>query len=66
MYNNDAINYENDNLTSSPQIQGGILNNYKKVTGQTLKDMMEGDYWRANRDIKHQAAHFFNHVTSNE
>ena len=61
-HHNDAINYESENLS----IQGGILNNYKKVTGQTLKDMMEGDYWRANRDMKHQAAGFFNAVTSNE
>lgn len=28
--------------------------------------MVEGDYWRANKDIQHNAANFFNHVTSNE
>lgn len=28
--------------------------------------MLEGDYWRSNKDISIQAAKFFNHVTSNE
>ena len=62
---NDGINYENENLTSM-KLEGGILNNYKRVTGETVRDMMEGDYWRANRDMKMQVAEFFNHVTSNE
>lgn len=65
MYENDGINYLGENL-SNVHVEGGILNNYKRVTGQTVKDMLEGDYWRAQRDIHRNAAEFFNHVSKNE
>ena len=42
------------------------MQNYKKVAGQTLEDVMEGDYWRANKDYMHKAANFFNASTMTE
>jgi len=42
------------------------MQNYRKIAGQKIEDMVEGDYWNANRDIAKQAAKFFNIVTSNE
>lgn len=63
LHKHDAVTYGEGN---QQQMQGGILNNYRKVTGTTVEDALEGDYWRANRDIQHQAAKFFNHVSSSE
>lgn len=64
MYENDEIGP--DGTQFNPSIEGGILQNYKKIAGQTLEDMVEGDYWRANRDLQHKAAHLFNKVSANE
>ena len=51
---------------SGLDIEGGILQNYKKVSGQTVEEIMEGDFFRAKRDLQKSAANFFNLSTSNE
>ena len=39
--------------TNGPDIEGGVLNNIHNIMGQTVEDVLEGDYWRANKDLKY-------------
>jgi len=66
LYNKDSVEYGEKGTQSGLNVEGGILQNYRKVAGQTSRDMMEGDFWRANQDVSRQAAKYFNIVTSNE
>jgi len=43
-------------------VHGGILNNYRKVSGHSVEDMLEGDYWRHKKDIAFKASKMFTHV----
>jgi restriction endonuclease Mrr len=40
-------------------VNGGILRNYKKVRETTLRDVLEGDYWRAARNVAADSANAF-------
>jgi len=60
----DAKEYGTD--SQGLDVHGGILSNYRKVTGHTVEDMLEGDYWRANKDVKMKAAKMFNHCLKEE
>jgi hypothetical protein len=53
-------------MQSSLNIEGGIMQNYKRLTDQSVQDMLEGDYWQSKKDVARQAAKYFNTVTSNE
>ena len=41
----DGLEYGEDNRNENMHFEGGILKNYRKIRGQTLVDMTEGDYW---------------------
>jgi len=64
-YKRDAIRY-NDHGYEMTNVQGGILKNYKKIAGQTVEEVLEGDYWQAKRDIQIEAAQYFNNVMKDE
>jgi hypothetical protein len=55
--------YENDDFEVAG---GGILNNYRKLSGQSLDEALESDYWHANRKIHEDGAKFFNIVQKSE
>ena len=61
--------HDGDNYSyygTSMNIEGGILQNYRKQSGQTMDEVLEGDYWDQMRTLKTQASHYFNNVSENE
>jgi hypothetical protein len=57
-YKRDAIRYSKHGY-EIPQLGGGILKTYKKVQGQRLEEIAEGDYWNAKRDSQEQVSKYF-------
>jgi len=62
----DAMDFGPNGQQLDFSVEGGILSNYRKQTGQTVEDMLEGDYWHAMRDVGLKAADHFNIVSKNE
>jgi len=65
-YKSDTLDYGIDNSQHSLDIDGGVMQSYRKITGQTVEDILQSDYWHAKRGIHQNAAKMFNSVTSNE
>jgi len=66
-YKDDAIEYDGQTSTErGPHIEGGVLQNVHSIMGQTVEDIMEGDYWKAKKDMAFQAAEYFNNISKNE
>jgi len=65
-YKHDAMQFGENATQHSMGIDGGIMQNYRRMTDQKLEDMLEGDYWQAKKDISRQASKYFNTVTSDE
>lgn len=42
------------------------MQNYRKVAGQTIEEIMESDFWHAKKNIEKDAATMFNNVGSHE
>lgn len=61
-HDGDEYSYEGKSLN----IEGGVLQNYRKLSGQSVDEVMEQDYWQQMRTMKYQAAEYFNNVTKNE
>jgi hypothetical protein len=63
--------YHRDGLEQGPHntnldIHGGIMQNYRKVSGQSLDEVMNSDYWDHNKKLGKKASTMFNNVSDHE
>ena len=65
-YKGDAIEFQPDGTTKGLDVNGGILQNYRKVTERSVTDILEDDWWRKMQGMKHEVSNYFNHVSKNE
>ena len=66
MHYGDAIEFQPDGTTKGLDINGGILQNYRKVTERSVNDILEDDWWKKMQGMKHEVANYFNNVSQNE
>lgn len=62
----DGIEYGENNRQQNMYVEGGVLKNYRKLRGQTMQDMLEGDYWRTNQNLAKEAAGMFDTSSMDE
>lgn len=65
-YKSDAVDYGTNNEQNSLDIEGGVMQSYRKLTGHTMDELLNNDYWQSKRNISMKAAKMFNTVNSNE
>lgn len=65
-YENDAVEFQPDGTTVGLDINGGILQNYRKVTERSVSEVHQDDFWRNMQNMKHEVSKFFNNVSENE
>lgn len=66
MHYGDAIEFQPDGTTKGLDINGGILQTYRKVTERSVTDIVEDDWWKKMQGMKHEVSQFFNNVSENE
>jgi len=60
LYQDDALDMDINNKQTSLDIEGGIMQNYRKLRGQTVEEVLDSDYWDAKKQMTHNAAKMFN------
>lgn len=49
LYERDALDFGVNNQQTDFGIEGGIMQNYRKIRGQTIEEIMQSDFWDANK-----------------
>jgi hypothetical protein len=66
LYERDALDNDVNNKQSDFNIEGGIMQNYRKLSGHTVEELLQSDYWDAKKKVTANAAKMFNTETITE
>lgn len=66
LYNEDQVNPSENNMRKDFSVEGGIMQNYKKLAGQTVEEVLTSDFWDAKKKIGVDAAKMFDTAAMSE